>query len=107
MHVADGDSATEDLLVGADGANSRVRELLTHARPAHTAHNVVEFGIPDIDRTHPGPAAMAPDAGRKMLAFFRPGCRSPRTHRQTAVNGSSPAPSSAAALPGCYRDAVG
>jgi 2-polyprenyl-6-methoxyphenol hydroxylase-like FAD-dependent oxidoreductase len=58
LHFADGSSAMYDLLVGADGADSRVRPLLTDARPAHTGQNIVELGIPDIDRTHPGLAAM-------------------------------------------------
>ncbi|WP_410642933.1 FAD-dependent oxidoreductase [Amycolatopsis sp. lyj-346] len=58
LHFADGRSARYDLLVGADGANSRVRALLTDARPAHVGQNIVELAIPDIDRTHPGLAAM-------------------------------------------------
>ena len=58
LHFTDGNSATYDLLVGADGADSRVRPLLTDARPAHTGQNVVELGITDIDRTHPALAAM-------------------------------------------------
>ncbi|GAA1405585.1 NAD(P)/FAD-dependent oxidoreductase [Kitasatospora putterlickiae] len=58
LHFADGGSAPYDLLVGADGADSRVRALLTDARPAHTGQNVVELGIPDIDRTHPDLAEM-------------------------------------------------
>ncbi|MEU4089343.1 FAD-dependent oxidoreductase [Streptomyces aureus] len=58
LHFADGTSAPYDLLVGADGAQSRVRPLLTDARPAHIGHNVVEIGIPDIDRTYPDLAAM-------------------------------------------------
>jgi 2-polyprenyl-6-methoxyphenol hydroxylase-like FAD-dependent oxidoreductase len=58
LHFADGSSATYDLLVGADGAQSRVRALLTDARPAHIGQNAVELGIPDIDRTHPDLAAM-------------------------------------------------
>ncbi|WP_017236412.1 FAD-dependent oxidoreductase [Streptomyces sp. SS] len=58
LHFADGGSAPYDLLVGADGAGSRVRPLLTDARPAHIGQNVVEIGIPDVDRTHPDLAAM-------------------------------------------------
>ncbi|MEU2041610.1 FAD-dependent oxidoreductase [Nocardia niwae] len=58
LHFTNGGSATYDLLVGADGAQSRVRALLTDARPAHIGQNVVELGIPDIDRTHPDLAAM-------------------------------------------------
>jgi 2-polyprenyl-6-methoxyphenol hydroxylase-like FAD-dependent oxidoreductase len=58
LHFADGSSAPYDLLVGADGAHSRVRPLLTDARPVHIGQNVVEVGIPDIDRTHPDLAAM-------------------------------------------------
>src|SRR5437763_5896435 len=58
LHFTNGSSATYDLLVGADGAQSRVRALLTDARPAPIGQNVVEVGIPDIDRTHPDLAAM-------------------------------------------------
>ncbi|EWC58421.1 L-fuco-beta-pyranose dehydrogenase [Actinokineospora spheciospongiae] len=58
LRFADGSRAAYDLLVGADGAQSRVRALLTDARPAHLGQNVVEVGIPDIDRTHPDLAAM-------------------------------------------------
>lgn len=57
-HCVDVRSATYDLLVGADGAGSRVRALLTDARPAHIGQNIVEVGIPDIDRTYPDLAAM-------------------------------------------------
>ncbi|HEY3469226.1 MAG TPA: NAD(P)/FAD-dependent oxidoreductase [Amycolatopsis sp.] len=58
VHFADGRSTRYDLLVGADGAQSRVRALLTDARPEHLGQNSVEIGIPDIDRTHPDLAAM-------------------------------------------------
>ncbi|HET6710000.1 FAD-dependent oxidoreductase [Amycolatopsis sp.] len=58
LHFADGRSAHYDLLVGADGANSRVRPLLTDARPVHLGQNVVELCIPDVDRAHPDLAAM-------------------------------------------------
>ena len=58
LHFADGTTAECDLLVGADGARSRVRPLLTDARSFHIGMNIVESGIPDIDRTHPELAAM-------------------------------------------------
>ncbi|WP_410588617.1 FAD-dependent oxidoreductase [Amycolatopsis sp. lyj-23] len=58
LRFADGSSARYDLLVGADGANSRVRALLTDARPRHLGQNAVELAIPDIDRRYPGLAAM-------------------------------------------------
>jgi 2-polyprenyl-6-methoxyphenol hydroxylase-like FAD-dependent oxidoreductase len=58
LHFTDGSSTPYDMLVGADGADSRVRALLTDARPSHTGQNVVELGIPDIDRTHPELATM-------------------------------------------------
>ncbi|MFE0104901.1 FAD-dependent oxidoreductase [Streptomyces sp. NPDC059009] len=58
LHFAEGGSAPYDLLVGADGANSRVRPLLTDARPTHMGQNFVELCISDIDHTHPDLAAM-------------------------------------------------
>src|SRR6201995_4673869 len=56
--MPNGTIAPYALLDGADGANSLGRALLTDARPAHLGQNVVELGIPDIDRTHPDLAAM-------------------------------------------------
>ncbi|WP_112237382.1 FAD-dependent oxidoreductase [Kribbella monticola] len=57
LRFRNGATADCDLLVGADGANSVVRPLLTDARPAHFGVNSVELGIPDIDHTYPELAA--------------------------------------------------
>jgi 2-polyprenyl-6-methoxyphenol hydroxylase-like FAD-dependent oxidoreductase len=67
LRFTDGTSAPYDLLVGADGANSRVRALLTDARPVHIGQNVVEVGIPDIDHTHPDLAAMVGRGNYRVL----------------------------------------
>jgi 2-polyprenyl-6-methoxyphenol hydroxylase-like FAD-dependent oxidoreductase len=53
LHFASGDSADFDLVVGADGARSRVRPLLTDAEPALTGTTLFQLTIPDADHTHP------------------------------------------------------
>jgi 2-polyprenyl-6-methoxyphenol hydroxylase-like FAD-dependent oxidoreductase len=47
-----------DLLVGADGAHSRVRPLVTNVQPEFTGETMIELSIPDVDRTHPEIAKM-------------------------------------------------
>jgi 2-polyprenyl-6-methoxyphenol hydroxylase-like FAD-dependent oxidoreductase len=42
-----------DLVVGADGAWSRVRPLVSSYAPQYTGVTVIEFGIDDIDARHP------------------------------------------------------
>ncbi|WP_069884170.1 FAD-dependent oxidoreductase [Streptomyces luteocolor] len=53
LHFADGTTADTDLVVGADGAWSAVRPLLSGARPAYTGVTFVETGFDDADRRHP------------------------------------------------------
>ncbi|OXM63710.1 FAD-dependent oxidoreductase [Amycolatopsis vastitatis] len=53
---ADGRTITTDLLVGADGAWSRIRPLVSAAHPAYTGISFVEADLLDADTRHPGSA---------------------------------------------------
>ena len=68
LQFADGCSATADLLVGADGAWSRVRPLLSAATPAYTGITYVETWLTDADRRHAASAAAVGDGGLFAVA---------------------------------------
>ncbi|MGS0896087.1 FAD-dependent oxidoreductase [Burkholderia stagnalis] len=53
LDVAHGDAGPFDLVVGADGAWSRIRPLLSPYQPQYSGLTFIEFGIDDIDRRHP------------------------------------------------------
>ncbi len=55
---ANGHAETFDLVIGADGAWSKVRPQLSHYRPQYSGLTFVEFGIDDIDHAHPALAAL-------------------------------------------------
>ncbi len=59
-------SETFDLVVGADGAWSRVRPLVSQAQPVYSGVAFVECGIDDVDARHPELARMA---GRGLTFF--------------------------------------
>ncbi|MFH8340642.1 FAD-dependent oxidoreductase [Streptomyces sp. AM6-12] len=72
---ADGSAVTTDLLIGADGAWSRIRPLVSSARPAYTGMSFVETDLLDADTRHPRAAALigggfflCPGPGRGFLA---------------------------------------
>ncbi|WP_331727864.1 FAD-dependent monooxygenase (plasmid) [Streptomyces coelicoflavus] len=66
----DGDTLVTDLLVGADGAWSRVRPLLSAATPEYLGKSVVETYLYDAAVRHP---AAAKTVGAGMLVATAPG----------------------------------
>lgn len=64
LTLASGEAGPFDLVVGADGAWSRVRPLLSPYKPQYSGLTFIEFGIDDVERSHP---ALAQLVGRGKL----------------------------------------
>ncbi|MGW7539905.1 FAD-dependent oxidoreductase [Streptomyces sp. NPDC054770] len=76
---ADGTAVTTSLLVGADGAWSRVRPLLSAAVPEYTGTSFVETYLFDADTRHP---AAAKAVGGGAMFALAPG-KGIQAHRET------------------------
>lgn len=75
LHFTDGTSTETDLVIGADGAFSRVRPAVSPAVPEYTGVSFLEAWFSDVDNRHPGIAelvgqgsAHAADGERAMFA---------------------------------------
>ncbi|MGW1097826.1 FAD-dependent oxidoreductase [Streptomyces sp. NPDC002455] len=64
----DGATVTSELLVGADGAWSRVRPLLSDAKPSYIGTTFVETYLHDVDRRHAATAAAVGEGAMYALA---------------------------------------
>ncbi|MFE1172480.1 FAD-dependent oxidoreductase [Streptomyces sp. NPDC058773] len=77
LHHRDHADEDFDLVVGADGAWSRVRPALSDAQPHYTGITMVEVHFDDVDRRHPGIAelvgagTMSAKAGGRSLVLQR------------------------------------
>jgi 2-polyprenyl-6-methoxyphenol hydroxylase-like FAD-dependent oxidoreductase len=81
LTFADGSTATSELLVGADGAWSRVRPLLSDAEPEYVGMSFVETYLFDADERHPATATAV--GGGALLATV-PG-RGIQAHRESGA----------------------
>ncbi|CAM5337287.1 Flavin-dependent monooxygenase OS=Streptomyces fumanus OX=67302 GN=GCM10018772_20320 PE=3 SV=1 [Streptomyces fumanus] len=61
VRCADGRRETFDLVIGADGAWSRVRPAVSSATPRYTGVTLVETALDDIDTRHPDLARLVGD----------------------------------------------
>ncbi|TXC97470.1 NAD(P)/FAD-dependent oxidoreductase [Streptomyces sp. ISID311] len=77
LHHHDCTAEDFDLVIGADGAWSRVRLALSGAQPSYAGVTMVEAHFDDVDHRHPGIAhlvgagTMSAKAGRRSLVLQR------------------------------------
>ena len=58
LAFTDGHTTSVDVLVGADGAWSKVRPLVSSAKPAYSGISFLELHLSDVDQRHPAAAAL-------------------------------------------------
>jgi 2-polyprenyl-6-methoxyphenol hydroxylase-like FAD-dependent oxidoreductase len=75
LHFMDGTTAEADLVIGADGAHSRVRGVLSDAKPFYSGVDFLEAWFDDVRAAHPelaalvgGGSAMAADSDGALFA---------------------------------------
>ncbi|MFI9838107.1 FAD-dependent oxidoreductase [Nonomuraea sp. NPDC051941] len=71
VHFADGRQETFDLVVGADGAWSRVRPAVSPATPHYTGITSVETSLDDVDTRHPDLARLVGDGSMAVYGVNR------------------------------------
>ncbi|MFG2589490.1 FAD-dependent oxidoreductase [Streptomyces sp. NPDC048438] len=71
VHFADGPQETFDLVIGADGAWSRVRPAVSSVTPRYTGVTLVETSLDDIDTRHPDLARLVGDGSVAVYGVNR------------------------------------
>jgi 2-polyprenyl-6-methoxyphenol hydroxylase-like FAD-dependent oxidoreductase len=75
LRFAGGETAVADIAVGSDGANSRLRELVTPTRPKYVGVSLVECLVPSAKQTMPelwdllGGSALIALGGEKTIGM--------------------------------------
>lgn len=68
LTFADGSTVEAEVLVGADGAWSRVRPLVSPATPEYTGLTFVETFLHEVDQRHPATAALVGEGAMYAMA---------------------------------------
>lgn len=71
VHFADGQQEAFDLVIGADGAWSRVRPAVSPVTPHYTGVTSVETSLDDIDTRYPGLARLIGDGSMAVYGANR------------------------------------
>ncbi|MFJ9024214.1 FAD-dependent oxidoreductase [Streptomyces sp. NPDC102259] len=71
VHFADGRQETFDLVVGADGAWSRVRPAVSSVTPHYTGVTSIETSLDDVDTRHPDLARLIGDGSMAVYGVNR------------------------------------
>jgi 2-polyprenyl-6-methoxyphenol hydroxylase-like FAD-dependent oxidoreductase len=71
LTLGTGEVVEADLVVGADGAWSKVRPLLSDAEPVYSGLSFVEAHLSDVDERHPAAAALVGSGSMFALAGGR------------------------------------
>lgn len=71
VRCADGRQETFDLVIGADGAWSRVRPAVSSVTPQYTGVTLVETSLDDVDTRHPGLARLVGDGSVAVYGVNR------------------------------------
>ena len=68
IDLADGSSHPADVVIGADGAWSKVRPMLSSAKPEYTGVTFVEIHIENVDERHPDLADLVGNGSMHALS---------------------------------------